>query len=108
MERAEFIEGFLLLRQTLPHPHLPPKVMNEDGQTSTIRDKILTIDVRPGWRQGTRITFEKEGDQVTAAQGSDGSPRRREVLLCSGTQQKNDKKEPLLAIFSFCQFFLCV
>nr|XP_027318065.2 dnaJ homolog subfamily B member 13 [Anas platyrhynchos] len=39
------------------------RVMNEDGQTSTIRDKILTIDVRPGWRQGTRITFEKEGDQ---------------------------------------------
>lgn len=106
--RAEFIEGLLLLRQTLPHPHLPPKVMNEDGQTSTIRDKILTIDVRPGWRQGTRITFEKEGDQVTAGQGSDGSPRRREVLLCSGTQQKNDKKEPFLAIFSFCQFFLSV
>ncbi|XP_050189449.1 dnaJ homolog subfamily B member 13 isoform X4 [Myiozetetes cayanensis] len=41
----------------------PPQVMNEDGQTSTIRDKILTIDVQPGWKRGTRITFEKEGDQ---------------------------------------------
>ncbi|XP_074996507.1 dnaJ homolog subfamily B member 13 isoform X1 [Calonectris borealis] len=39
------------------------RVMNEDGQTSTIREKILTIDVQPGWKQGTRITFEKEGDQ---------------------------------------------
>lgn len=39
--------------------------MNEDGQTSTIRDKILTIDVQPGWKRGTRITFEKEGDQVS-------------------------------------------
>ncbi|NWI04168.1 DJB13 protein, partial [Tichodroma muraria] len=39
------------------------RVMNEDGRTSTIRDKILTIDVQPGWRRGTRITFEKEGDQ---------------------------------------------
>ncbi|XP_025940950.1 dnaJ homolog subfamily B member 13 isoform X3 [Apteryx rowi] len=39
------------------------RVMNEDGQTTAIRDKILTIDVRPGWKQGTRITFEKEGDQ---------------------------------------------
>ncbi|NXY79120.1 DJB13 protein, partial [Glareola pratincola] len=39
------------------------RVINEDGQTSTIRDKILTIDVQPGWKQGTRITFEKEGDQ---------------------------------------------
>lgn len=38
--------------------------MNEDGYSSTIKDKILTIDVKPGWRQGTRITFEKEGDQV--------------------------------------------
>ncbi|XP_010601569.1 dnaJ homolog subfamily B member 13 isoform X3 [Fukomys damarensis] len=39
------------------------RVLNEDGYSSTIKDKILTIDVRPGWRQGTRITFEKEGDQ---------------------------------------------
>ncbi|XP_071420753.1 dnaJ homolog subfamily B member 13 isoform X4 [Pithys albifrons albifrons] len=39
------------------------RVMNEDGQTSTIRDKILTIDVQPGWKRGTRVTFEKEGDQ---------------------------------------------
>ncbi|XP_047903968.2 dnaJ homolog subfamily B member 13 isoform X1 [Anser cygnoides] len=39
------------------------RVMNQDGRTSAIRDKILTIDVQPGWRQGTRITFEKEGDQ---------------------------------------------
>lgn len=46
---------------------LPPlllQVLNEDKYSSTIKDKILTIDVRPGWRQGTRITFEKEGDQV--------------------------------------------
>ncbi|XP_025008263.2 dnaJ homolog subfamily B member 13 isoform X3 [Gallus gallus] len=41
------------------------RVMNEDGQTSTIRDKILIIDVQPGWKQGTRVTFEKEGDQVS-------------------------------------------
>ncbi|KAJ7418528.1 hypothetical protein WISP_58477 [Willisornis vidua] len=39
------------------------RVMNEDGLTSTIRDKILTIDVQPGWKRGTRVTFEKEGDQ---------------------------------------------
>ncbi|XP_012869417.1 PREDICTED: dnaJ homolog subfamily B member 13 [Dipodomys ordii] len=39
------------------------QVLNEDKYSSTIKDKILTIDVKPGWRQGTRITFEKEGDQ---------------------------------------------
>ncbi|NWV00816.1 DJB13 protein, partial [Upupa epops] len=39
------------------------RVMSEDGQTSDIRDQILTIEVQPGWRQGTTITFEKVGDQ---------------------------------------------
>lgn len=39
------------------------RVINEDGCTSSIRDKILTIAVKPGWKEGTRITFSKEGDQ---------------------------------------------
>ncbi|XP_071395728.1 dnaJ homolog subfamily B member 13 [Centroberyx affinis] len=39
------------------------RVMNEDGYTSSIKDKILTIVVKPGWNEGTRITFPKEGDQ---------------------------------------------
>lgn len=39
------------------------QVMNDDGYTSVVREKILTIQVKPGWKQGTRITFEKEGDQ---------------------------------------------
>lgn len=47
-----------------PSPVISLQVLNEDGYFSTIMDKILTIDVKPGWRQGTRITFEKEGDQV--------------------------------------------
>lgn len=37
--------------------------MNDDGHTSNIRDKILTINVKPGWKSGTRITFPNEGDQ---------------------------------------------
>ncbi|XP_070700295.1 dnaJ homolog subfamily B member 13 [Pempheris klunzingeri] len=39
------------------------RVMNEDGYTSSIKDKILTIDVKPGWKEGTRVIFPKEGDQ---------------------------------------------
>ncbi|KAK2148654.1 hypothetical protein LSH36_488g06012 [Paralvinella palmiformis] len=39
------------------------RVMNEDGHTSSIRDKILTISVKKGWKPGTRITFPQEGDQ---------------------------------------------
>ncbi|XP_059207505.1 dnaJ homolog subfamily B member 13 [Centropristis striata] len=39
------------------------RVMNDDGYTSSIKDKILTIDVKPGWKEGTRVIFPKEGDQ---------------------------------------------
>nr|CAB3238721.1 hsp40 heat shock protein 40 [Phallusia mammillata] len=39
------------------------RVMNEDGHTSSIRDKILTIQVKPGWKSGTKVTFPQEGDQ---------------------------------------------
>lgn len=39
------------------------QVMNEDGHTSSTREKILTITVKKGWRPGTRITFPQEGDQ---------------------------------------------
>ncbi|XP_037544011.1 dnaJ homolog subfamily B member 13 [Nematolebias whitei] len=39
------------------------RVMDEDGHTSSIKDKILTIEVKPGWTEGTRIIFSKEGDQ---------------------------------------------
>nr|XP_032602870.2 dnaJ homolog subfamily B member 13 isoform X4 [Taeniopygia guttata] len=42
---------------------LSRRVLNEDRQTSTLGCKILTIHVQPGWQRGTRITFEKEGDQ---------------------------------------------
>lgn len=39
------------------------KVMNDDGHTSSFKEKILTITVKRGWLPGTRITFEREGDQ---------------------------------------------
>ena len=37
--------------------------MNEDGHTSSVRDKILNITVRKGWLPDTAITFPNEGDQ---------------------------------------------
>ena len=40
------------------------KVLNPDGRTTRMEDKILTIDVKSGWKAGTKITFPKEGDQV--------------------------------------------
>ncbi|BES91244.1 unnamed protein product [Nesidiocoris tenuis] len=38
------------------------KVMQPDG-TLKKEDKLLTINVKPGWKSGTKITFQKEGDQ---------------------------------------------
>ncbi|KAF9912807.1 hypothetical protein EC991_008669 [Linnemannia zychae] len=36
------------------------KVTSTGGRTS---DKILTIDVKPGWKAGTKIRFPREGDE---------------------------------------------
>lgn len=37
-------------------------VMQPDG-TMKQEDKVLTINVKPGWKAGTKVTFQKEGDQ---------------------------------------------
>lgn len=38
------------------------RVVQADGSTKK-EDKVLTINVKPGWKAGTKITFQKEGDQ---------------------------------------------
>lgn len=38
------------------------RVTQPNGQTFK-EDKVLTIDVKPGWKSGTKITFNQEGDQ---------------------------------------------
>lgn len=37
--------------------------MNPDRVTTRRENKILTINVKPGWKAGTKITFKEEGDQ---------------------------------------------
>jgi len=34
-------------------------------------EKILTIDVKPGWKAGTKITFEREGDEQPGREPAD-------------------------------------
>uniref|UniRef100_A0A8B9YZE2 J domain-containing protein n=1 Tax=Buteo japonicus TaxID=224669 RepID=A0A8B9YZE2_9AVES len=36
--------------------------LNADGQTMRTEDKILNIVIKRGWKEGTKITFPKEGD----------------------------------------------
>jgi len=40
------------------------QVLNPDGRTTRAEEKLLTIDVKPGWKAGTKVTFEREGDQA--------------------------------------------
>ena len=39
------------------------KVLNPDGRSTRPEDKVLTVEIKPGWKAGTKITFPKEGDQ---------------------------------------------
>lgn len=39
------------------------KVLSGDGRSTYLEDKVLTIDIKPGWKAGTKITFPREGDQ---------------------------------------------
>ena len=39
------------------------KILLADGRTTHSEDKVLTIDIKPGWKAGTKITFPREGDQ---------------------------------------------
>ncbi|MFT7799024.1 dnaJ homolog subfamily B member 1-like [Arapaima gigas] len=40
--------------------------LNADGCTTRREDKILTVEVRRGWKEGTKITFPKEGDETSS------------------------------------------
>ncbi|CAG9764000.1 unnamed protein product [Ceutorhynchus assimilis] len=42
--------------------NISKKVLKPNG-TLLREDKLLTIEVKPGWKSGTRITFPKEGNQ---------------------------------------------
>ncbi|ESN99001.1 hypothetical protein HELRODRAFT_155930 [Helobdella robusta] len=39
------------------------KVLSPDRRTTKPEDKILALEIKPGWKEGTKITFAKEGDQ---------------------------------------------
>ncbi|XP_029358178.1 dnaJ homolog subfamily B member 1b [Echeneis naucrates] len=40
------------------------KRLNPDGQTVRTEDKILEVQIKKGWKEGTKITFPKEGDET--------------------------------------------
>lgn len=36
----------------------------ENDNSVRKEEKVLTINVKPGWKTGTKITFQREGDQA--------------------------------------------
>lgn len=55
----------------------------EPGGTSSKKSKILTINVKPGWKEGTKITFPKDGDQVCSVSGAFVEVPVQCVLACT-------------------------
>ncbi|KAF3423111.1 hypothetical protein E2986_11301 [Frieseomelitta varia] len=51
-----------ILRGCVKKMKISKRVVQPDGTTKK-EDKVLTINVKPGWKAGTKITFQKEGDQ---------------------------------------------
>ncbi|CAG2111695.1 unnamed protein product, partial [Medioppia subpectinata] len=52
-----------VLRGCVKRMKITRRVPNPDGKGSQKKeDKVLTINVRPGWKAGTKVTFQREGD----------------------------------------------
>lgn len=47
------------------------KRLNADGRSTRMDEKILEINVKPGWKPGTTITFPNEGDEGANKRPSD-------------------------------------
>lgn len=48
------VKKMKISRRVLPTPDGPPKK----------EDKYVSISIKPGWKSGTKVTFQKEGDQA--------------------------------------------
>jgi DnaJ-class molecular chaperone len=51
-----------LYKGTIKKMKVTKTIMDPSGKSMPV-EKILTIQVRPGWKEGTKVTFEKEGDE---------------------------------------------
>ena len=62
IEHDLFVTLDELLKGTTKKMKITRAVLGPDGSRRK-EDKVLTINVKPGWKAGTKITFQKEGDQ---------------------------------------------
>ena len=53
-----------IYRGTTKKLKITRNILNQDGRTTRAEEKVLNVDIKPGWKAGTKITFPKEGDQT--------------------------------------------
>merc|ERR1712018_716872 len=74
------------------------KVHHEDGRI-TSEDKVLKINVKPGWKSGTKVTFSQEGDKIPGKIPADIAfiirDKPHPVFSRDGTNLKYTYKIPL-------------
>jgi DnaJ family protein B protein 13 len=66
------------------------QVLTEDMKTTKPEEKILTIDVQPGWKEGTRLTFPDAGDEGVGMAAGDIVLTLKEKPHPRFTRRKND------------------
>ncbi|XP_067115557.1 dnaJ homolog subfamily B member 1b [Osmerus mordax] len=47
------------------------KRLNPDGHSTRSEDKILEVEIKRGWKEGTKITFPREGDESASSLAAD-------------------------------------
>ena len=63
VEHDLFVSIEELLKGCTKKMKITRRVISPDGNSTRKEDKVLTINVKPGWKAGTKITFPREGDQ---------------------------------------------
>jgi len=61
-----------------------------DGKTSRVEDSVMSVDVKAGWKAGTRITFQGEGNEGAGLVPSDLVFTLREQPHPRFTRRDND------------------
>jgi len=70
IEREFFCSLEDLFKGTTKKLKVSKTIMDASGKSMPV-EKILTIDIKPGWKQGTKIKFENEGDERPGIEPAD-------------------------------------
>merc|ERR1719273_2273923 len=74
------------------------KIYKDDGSVA-VEDKVLKINIKPGWKSGTKVTFSQEGDKIPGKIPADIAfiirDKPHPVFTRDGTNIKFNYKVPL-------------